>query len=231
MFDGTAYSMSGNGVYAKHNCTDALATGINCIPPGTGGGCVETGPFAKGKFTTNIATLAPTLRADGVVAGDYLGYQPRCIRRDVSQWLSKQFSTDKQSVDLITKHDKITTFQDYMQGTVDGVMFKDGFFGVHAAGHYTIGGDPGGDFFVSPGDPAFWLHHAQIDRTWWIWQNQDLKTRLTTNAVGGSITMMNNPPARDGLLTDMLEMGVLGKSYTIGDVINTQGGPLCYIYL
>jgi tyrosinase len=47
MFDGSPYSMSGNGVYEAHNCTNALPTGLNCIPPGVGGGCVETGPFKK----------------------------------------------------------------------------------------------------------------------------------------------------------------------------------------
>jgi hypothetical protein len=35
--------------------------------------------------------------------------------------------------------------------------------------HYTIGGDPGGDLFTSPGDPAFWAHHSQMDRMWTIW--------------------------------------------------------------
>jgi tyrosinase len=47
VFDGSDYSMSGNGVYEPHNCTDALPTGLNCIPPGEGGGCVVTGPFKK----------------------------------------------------------------------------------------------------------------------------------------------------------------------------------------
>lgn len=47
MFDGSAYSMSGNGIYEPHNCTEALPTGLNCVPPGVGGGCVETGPFKK----------------------------------------------------------------------------------------------------------------------------------------------------------------------------------------
>jgi tyrosinase len=27
--------------------------------------------------------------------------------------------------------------------------------GVHAGGHFTIAGDPAGDFYTSPGDPAF----------------------------------------------------------------------------
>jgi len=47
VMDGGPYSMSGNGVYEAHNCTNALPTGLNCIPAGVGGGCVETGPFAK----------------------------------------------------------------------------------------------------------------------------------------------------------------------------------------
>lgn len=47
MFDGSAYSMSGNGVFEAHNCSNALPNGLNCIPPGAGGGCVETGPFKK----------------------------------------------------------------------------------------------------------------------------------------------------------------------------------------
>ena len=47
MFDGSAYSMSGNGIYKKHGCTNATFTQLSCIPPGVGGGCVETGPFKK----------------------------------------------------------------------------------------------------------------------------------------------------------------------------------------
>jgi Common central domain of tyrosinase len=30
-------------------------------------------------------------------------------------------------------------------------------------------GDPGADLFTSPGDPAFYLHHGQIDRLWTLW--------------------------------------------------------------
>ena len=36
---------------------------------------------------------------------------------------------------------------------------------------HSIWGDPGGDVYVSPGEPGFWLHHGQLDRHWWMWAN------------------------------------------------------------
>jgi tyrosinase len=101
--------------------------------------------------------------------------------------------------------------------------------GVHTGGHFTIGGDPGGDIFTSPGDPAFFLHHAQIDRTWWIWQNQDLKNRQ--NAIAGTITLNNSPPSRNGTLQDYISLGVNAVDITIGSAMNTLAGPFCYIYV
>lgn len=90
-------------------------------------------------------------------------------------------------------------------------------------------GDPGGDIFTSPGDPAFFLHHAQIDRTWWIWQNQDLKNRQ--NAIAGTITLNNSPPSRNGTLQDYIYLGVNAPGIQIGDAMNTLAGPFCYIYV
>lgn len=58
----------------------------------------------------------------------------------------------------------IATFQLNLQGTPG-----ENTIGVHGGGHYTIGGDPGGDLFTSPGDPAFYLHHGQVDRLWTMW--------------------------------------------------------------
>lgn len=107
--------------------------------------------------------------------------------------------------------------------------FAIGFHGVHTAGHFTMAGDPSGDIFVSPGDPAFWLHHAQIDRVWWVWQNQDLRARQ--RALGGTITLNDSPPSRPGRLNDTLSLGVNAEDVQIGDVMSTLEGPLCYIYL
>ena len=107
--------------------------------------------------------------------------------------------------------------------------FTAGTYGVHGGGHFTIGGDPGGDIYTSPGDPVFWLHHGQIDRTWWIWQNQDIASRQ--DAISGTITMDNSPASRNGTLDDTLYLGVNADTIAIKDVMSTVEGPFCYIYM
>ncbi|KAF4617957.1 hypothetical protein G7Y89_g15025 [Cudoniella acicularis] len=222
IFDGGAYSMSGNGVYEAHNCTNALPTGLNCIPPGSGGGCVETGPFKN--MAVNLGPISPTLAESEVVANNGTIYNPRCLKRDISQWVSSQWTTDANSTSLITENPDVYWFQTVMQGD-----FATGFYGVHTGGHFTIGGDPGGDIFSSPGDPAFYLHHAQIDRTWWIWQNQDIANRQ--NAISGTITLNNSPPSRNGTLNDTISLGVNAQDKEIWQLMSTIDGPFCYIYI
>src|SRR4051812_42763510 len=104
---------------------------------------------------------------------DGYGDNPRCLRRDISNYLSSRYGRTQDIVSLINNSKTIATFQETMQAVTAG-----GGMGVHNAGHFTIAGDPGGDFYTSPNDPAFWVHHGMIDRTWSIWQNQDLSKRL-----------------------------------------------------
>lgn len=107
--------------------------------------------------------------------------------------------------------------------------FAAGFLGVHTAGHFTAGGDPGGDLFASPGDPYFFLHHAMIDRTWWTWQNLDIKNRQY--AIGATITVNNQPPSRNATLDDTFDLGFVGvPTASIRDTSNAIGGPFCYVY-
>jgi tyrosinase len=154
-----------------------------------------------------------------------LGYNPRCLRRDISRIASSGWTKDSDIVSLITHANDFLTFTTTMQGD-----FPNGLLGVHTGGHFTIGGDPGGDLFVSPGDPAFFLHHAMIDRVYWTWQNQDLENRLY--ALGGTLTLNNVPPSRNVILEDEIDLGYVGvEKVRIRDVSDTLAGPLCYIYL
>src|SRR5205814_2330988 len=103
-----------------------------------------------------------------------------------------------------------------------------GELGVHGGGHFTIAGDPGSDPFISPGDPAFFLHHSQVDRVYWIWQLLDFPNRKN---IFGTGTFLNVPPSPNVQLTDTIDISPLAPPVKVGDLLSTFDGPFCYIYL
>ncbi|PNS17318.1 Tyrosinase [Sphaceloma murrayae] len=224
VFDGSPTSISGNGAY-RNNSGIGLPSPDNVqllIPPYKGGDCITSGPFKNyqanlGPVRANYPYVEQNPQADG------LGYNPRCLRRDINPFASASLY-DQNTTDLITNSLDLATFQTTLNGDPAKQML-----GVHAAGHFMIGGDPAADFYASPGDPFFFLHHAQVDRVWWIWQNQDLANR--EQIVSGTITNRNIPPSRDARLDDVIDLGVLAeKKYTLGESMSTVKGPFCYIY-
>jgi tyrosinase len=59
MFNGRPDSMGSNGIYVPHNATITAPLGPNpagALPPGTGGGCVHSGPFTN--LTVNLGPVA-----------------------------------------------------------------------------------------------------------------------------------------------------------------------------
>jgi tyrosinase len=64
---------------------------------------------------------------------DGFGYNPRCIKRDISNYLTQRDATTAKIAALITNSKTIGPFQDTMQSAQ----------GVHGAGHFTVAGDPG----------------------------------------------------------------------------------------
>lgn len=216
--------MSGNGAYVSGRNNSLVGGGAISLPPGNGGGCLTSGPFKD--MVVNLGPLSPTIT--GIKPNPQsngLGYNPRCIKRDIGNFVSTRWGRTVDVADLILLHRDIKSFQERMQGD-----FANGFLGVHSAGHFTIAGDPGGDLFASPGDPAFWLHHAMIDRVWWIWQNLDLGARI--ESIAGTITINNRPPSRNGTIDDVLNLGVLAPdNISLRDLMSTVESPFCYIYL
>lgn len=105
--------------------------------------------------------------------------------------------------------------------------------GVHGLGHNAIGGDVMNDVYASPGDPTFFLHHAMVNRDWWVWQ-QALPAKRTF-AVGGYTTtpceqqQQTDGCVKTGLNYTLSSLGfypsILGKQ-----IMNTQGNFLCYVY-
>jgi tyrosinase len=66
---------------------------------------------------------------------------------------------------------------------------------THNTGHNFIGGHMGGAF--SPNDPIFWLHHANVDRLWDLWQRRRLEKFPGTSRVD-HYPAVNIPAPWDG---------------------------------
>lgn len=159
--------------------------------------------------------------------GDGYSHNPRCLKRDLTNYSNQKWADAPAITSLILKNQDMWNFEMTMQGwpgTQD--------IGVHGGGHYSIGGDPGRDFFVSPGDPLFYLHHGMIDRTWWIWQQLDKKTRTSGEGISGTGTFLNAPPSANTTLDTVIDLGYAAQpAVTMEHVMDTIEGPLCYIYV
>lgn len=170
-----------------------------------------------GPVRPNMDTLVPSPTGP-------LGPNPRCIRRDLSSWVFSRWFTAANLLNVTAGPASwsIGSMQAEFQG-----RFGDGFVGLHTAGHLGVGAEAG-DVFSSPNDPSFFLHHAMVDRIYWIWQ---VLHPFSANDIAGTITINNNPPSRDALKSDLLDLGINAETRPISQLLNTLGGsPLCYVY-
>jgi tyrosinase len=179
IFNGDEYSMGSNGAYIPR--TDPIVflvplptSFLQSLPnpqsnitvpggTGTGGGCINVdGPFGKAE-----AHLGPTiLGAYGTTPTgltDLFKYNPRCLKRDLNPWIMGKYNTYKNITEAVTNYTTVATFQAVLQSD-SRYAFTIGNIGVHAGGHVGAGGDPMADQPSTPGDPLWFLHHAQIDR-------------------------------------------------------------------
>ncbi|KAK4663103.1 hypothetical protein QC763_600500 [Podospora pseudopauciseta] len=126
------------------------------------------------------------------------GYNPRCMRRD-------------NSVDAA------------LGATADR---SDPYnFGIHTAGHYISGGDPGGDAMVSPNDPIFYFHHAMLDRLWWIWQMQDPDKRVNAQVTLGERDAATRKLDSKWLIADVISV------LEAHDGLGRAGGAFYHVYI
>ncbi|KAI2604552.1 Di-copper centre-containing protein [Hypoxylon fragiforme] len=213
VFDGSETSMGSNG----EKVSGGGGGGNPMFPGGSGGGCVTKGPFVN--YTVNFGPNT---------ARDPLAYNPRCLKRDLNTQICAQWASLRNTTETITQSPDIALFQANLQGDFRWPDARKWGFAVHGGGHFAIAGDPGGDFYFSPLEPAFYLHHGQIDRMYFIWQNLDWEQRQT---MAGTITMMDRPASRNGTLEDVLDIAPVGESYRFGQLLDTVGGsPFCFVY-
>ncbi len=73
--------------------------------------------------------------------------------------------------------------------------------------------------------PLFFLHHTQLDRLWWLWQQRQPDKGLT--AYGGHKERHSMKMAS---LEDEIGMRKLAPSIKVAQVMDVEGDFLCYRY-
>ena len=67
---------------------------------------------------------------------------------------------------------------------------------------------------ISPTDPIFFLHHRNVDRLWWIWQNENPELALTYSRNSEEI----------------LNLFGYSQNMSVKDVLDTNSLEMCYTY-
>ncbi|KAI9055050.1 hypothetical protein LZ554_000016 [Drepanopeziza brunnea f. sp. 'monogermtubi'] len=98
----------------------------------------------------------------------------------------------------------------------------------HGAVHSAIGGDMVPS--TSPNDPIFFLHHAQVDRFWTLWQKRDPAKRNTEYAGPQTQDQFDGVKPPEAGLDDWMPMRGLAPDLQVRDVMTTQNELLCYTY-
>jgi tyrosinase len=146
-----------------------------------------------------------------------------CLRRDFIPWIMNTFP-DPKLVQKVMDQPDYTSFAREMEGVPSFDKRN-----IHGSGHFGVGGVLGtvGNAANSPGDPLFFLHHGNLDRIFWEWQQKDLKTRL--NHVGGPVEPFDYS-GKNVTLDFTINMGKLAGETTLKSLLDTQGEVLCYTY-
>ncbi|KIM28072.1 hypothetical protein M408DRAFT_24089 [Serendipita vermifera MAFF 305830] len=119
-----------------------------------------------------------------------------------------------------------------------------GNFGIHDSPHYMLMGDLNGPGWVAntpwalngttaPNDPVFWLHHQNVDRILWTWQQQPGK-QWEYNGYKTSdhirLPTLDLPPPVPAHPSDILPFHGLGPDIPAALALKTENWPLCYTF-
>ncbi|KAJ2809664.1 hypothetical protein H4S07_003126 [Coemansia furcata] len=109
---------------------------------------------------------------------------------------------------FIERDDRLSDFREHIE------------FSIHGATHIGLGGDAGTRY--APNDFFFYMHHANIDRLWWQWQNNP-----------GRLFQYNGPGTQgEAQLSDVIpeDHSVSFGGQAVGSVMVLGFNGMCYAY-
>ncbi|KAK6580768.1 hypothetical protein PZA11_007004 [Diplocarpon coronariae] len=113
--------------------------------------------------------------------------------QEVFQAMASQFAGLQQNVNLILSDPNYTAFDAFSNHELrdDGLNTSASLEDVHNSVHVAVGGNMGhmSELDYSAFDPVFWLHHANVDRLFAIWQGINPNS-YTLNENSGSGTFV-----------------------------------------
>jgi tyrosinase len=205
----------------------------------------ETGFGGNGDPAVDPWTDSSTKKClvDGPLAGlrpSYTmnGYDEHCLARNWNNGTAfpGDMFASHYTKDVVDSIAALTTYDDFR------IQLESG---PHGAIHSAVGGDmspatsPNGKQYqrlrtyyvrklILSGlpDPIFFLHHAQIDRLWTLWQQQDPETR--TMAFAGRRTQDDDSP--EATLEDIMPYLGLFPDTKVSEVMATPSSLFCYVY-
>ncbi|WYZ44479.1 hypothetical protein EsH8_VII_000915 [Colletotrichum jinshuiense] len=153
--------------------------------------------------------------------------EPHCLSRWFRDRASLKNAEDEALYEKI--HDRISP--EYVEQTLAATDYNSFFKKFEAGAHNAIPMFIRGEWlnFTATNDPLFFLHHTQVDRLWWLWQNQDLENR-TKEYFGSAENFLEHPHNMGSHPTDVLQMGGLTSNGKVVDYLDTRAGHLCYTY-
>jgi len=175
--------------------------GISKFDPESFVGCVADGPFSS--YTLHLGP--------GKLVTDH------CLVRGTATYM--QYLTSP----AVANATSLPTFEKFRIG-LHGMPITP-TSNKHDVVHFAVGGEMS-NFYSSPADPLFYLHHANIDRIWWNWQQAHLSRLYEIS--GHSTT---TPPFQNVTLDFKLEMGNFAPWLSIREVMNIHKEPSCYTYV
>lgn len=219
IFDGSEYSMSGNGVY---NNTGPIVLGPTLsIPHGSGGGCVTTGPFAD--MIAPIKFIDPSYLFNGTLPDGAFDYNDICLMRDLNAYVSQTYTNEAQLV--AAAHAANASEFEYL---LNGVIGSSSL-GIHSGAHFSVGGQMD-SIHVSAQDPIWYPLHTMIDKVYTSWQIN--YPELANTLDGSTGTALNVPPSPVVTLnTTEPDWGYFQMNpIQVQELISTTAGPFCYQY-